>query len=155
MLDRKSFPLTGIHFLWQETLSFDRKLFPLPGNPFIWQGIISFNGKSFPFIGNCFFWQKFISFDRKTFSLTGTYFFWEEIISISCICPLTGNGFSWQKIILMTWHSFLYFRKNLFKYDFCQQESWNISLELQGFCGNPVPRFPRKIPPCHHVLFLM
>ena len=53
--DRKSIPLTGNYFLWQEIISFESNLF-------LWQELI-------PLTVNYFLWQEIISFDRKVISL--------------------------------------------------------------------------------------
>ena len=66
---RKSYSLTGNHFLWQEFISFERISFPLAGNHFLLQEIIYFGR-------NHFLWQETISFDRNPFPLTGNYFLW-------------------------------------------------------------------------------
>ena len=145
-LDRKSFPLTGIHFLWEDIISFDRKSFPFTGNHLLWQ-------ESFPLTRNHFLWQESILIDRKLFLLIVNLFLDRRSF------PMERNHLFWQNLYILTmkqliWQEIISFHRKSFVFiSFaCIYHEKGVTPAkyfawVQGFRGNPVPRFPGNIPP--------
>ena len=91
---RKTFPVTGRHFLSPEDISCHRKTFPVTERNFLSQEEISGHGKKFPVTGTISCQRKKFHLKRQNFKLQ------EEISFYKKKFPVTGRNFLLQEIII-------------------------------------------------------